>query len=92
MGRQEPVWCLKTLHGCLLQYLSQPGVPSGHTIEDRVLVQIRASTQAFGIIGLGKLIMRLPPEVLEDELPILKHSLTSVSWLLIINHATRRGL
>lgn len=42
------------------------------------MAQIRASTQAFGIIGLGKLLMRLPPEILEDELPLMKKTLTSV--------------
>lgn len=81
VGRQEPVWCLKTLHGCLLQYLAQTGAPEGRVIDPRVLAQIRGGTQAFGIIGLGKLIMRLPPEVLEDELPLLKKTLTSVSPL-----------
>jgi hypothetical protein len=68
-----------------MQYLAQPNAPRGRTIEDQVLVRIRAGTHAFGIVGLGKLIMRLPPEVLEDELPILKHSLTSVSLLLTLN-------
>lgn len=72
------MWCLKTLHSCLLQYTATSAPPPGCEIEDRVLAQIRASTHAFGIIGLGKLLMRLPPEILEDELPLMKKTLTSV--------------
>lgn len=72
------MWCLKTLHGCLLQYLAQPAAVPGREVDDRVMAQIRASTHAFGIIGLGKLLMRLPPEILEEELPLMKKTLTSV--------------
>jgi CLIP-associating protein 1/2 len=34
--------------------------------------EVKASTYAFGLSGLGKFIMRLPAEILEDELPRMK--------------------
>ncbi|KAF9519176.1 hypothetical protein BS47DRAFT_1388314 [Hydnum rufescens UP504] len=76
ISRQEPVYGLKTLHACLSEFLSQP-VPN--CVEGRPdTSHVRTSSHAFGIIGLGKLIMRLPAEILEDELPLLKTTLTSV--------------
>jgi hypothetical protein len=77
ISRQEPVWCLKTLHGCLLNYLAEH-VPQEHFTDPRALAHVRAGSHAFGIIGLGKLIMRLPPEIVEEELPLLKRTLTTV--------------
>jgi CLIP-associating protein 1/2 len=48
-------------------------------------VELANGTYAFGLIALGKFILRLPKEVLEDELPRLRTTLTSVSgaadWL-----------
>ncbi|KAF8312831.1 ARM repeat-containing protein [Clavulina sp. PMI_390] len=79
VSRQDPIWCLKTLHGCILQFLASSSAPSGReNTDEKVLAQIRAGTHAFGLIGLGKLIMRLPPEIVEDELPLMKQTLTSV--------------
>jgi CLIP-associating protein 1/2 len=40
--------------------------------------EVKAATYAFGLIALGKFILLLPAEVLEDELPRLKGTLTSV--------------
>jgi CLIP-associating protein 1/2 len=39
---------------------------------------VKASTYAFGLSALGKFILRLPSEVLEDELPRMRNTLTSV--------------
>ena len=41
--------------------------------------EIKDGTYAFGLIALGKFMLRLPAEVLEDELPRLRATLTSVS-------------
>lgn len=40
---------------------------------------IKEGTYAYGLIALGKFMLRLPAEVLEDELPRLRATLTSVS-------------
>jgi len=37
----------------------------------------KASSYAFGLIALAKFALRLPAEVLEEELPRLKHTLVS---------------
>lgn len=44
-------------------------------------LDIKNGTYAFGLIALGKFILRLPAEVLEDELPRLRATLISVSRL-----------
>ena len=41
--------------------------------------EIKDGTYAFGLIALGKFMLRLPAEVLEDELPRLKATLIAVS-------------
>jgi CLIP-associating protein 1/2 len=40
---------------------------------------VKAATYAFGLSGLGKFILRLPSEILEEELPRMKTTLISVS-------------
>lgn len=44
----------------------------------------KSASYAFGLIALGKFILRLPAEILEDELPRLKQTLTSVSQIFIL--------
>lgn len=39
----------------------------------------RALSHAFGLLALGKFILRLPTEILEDELPRLQLTLSQVS-------------
>jgi CLIP-associating protein 1/2 len=68
-SRIEPVYGLTTLHANLRAFLAE-AAPDGN---------IKSATFAFGLIALGKFILRLPPEILEDELPRLKNTLISVS-------------
>ncbi|KDQ10011.1 hypothetical protein BOTBODRAFT_36634 [Botryobasidium botryosum FD-172 SS1] len=71
ISRLDPVYGLQTMHGSLRTFLAQPipSLPLASTAQ--------IGSHAFGIIGIGKFIMRLPPQVLEDELPRLKETLTS---------------
>ena len=39
---------------------------------------VKSATVAFGLIALGKFILRLPAEIAEEELPRLKATLISV--------------
>ncbi len=72
-SRIEPVYGLTTLHATLRAFRDIPPSPSATT-------EIRDSTYAFGLIALGKFFLRLPPEVLEEELPRLRSTLISVSY------------
>jgi CLIP-associating protein 1/2 len=40
--------------------------------------EVKAASYAFGLIALGKFILRLPAEIAEEELPRLKKTLISV--------------
>lgn len=70
-SRTEPVYGLTTIHGSLRAFQAEP--PQAATSADT-----KASTVAFGLIALGQFILRLPAEILEDELPRLKGTLISV--------------
>ncbi|KZT58787.1 ARM repeat-containing protein [Calocera cornea HHB12733] len=61
----DPVFGVTQLNACLRAFVQQP-VPAFAT------ETARSATYAFGLVGLGKFIMRLPAEILEDELPRLK--------------------
>ncbi|EJT97660.1 hypothetical protein DACRYDRAFT_119320 [Dacryopinax primogenitus] len=61
----DPVFGVTQLNACLRTFIQQP-VPSIG------MEAVRSATYAFGLVGLGKFIMRLPSEILEDELPRLK--------------------
>lgn len=63
--RIEPVYGLTTMHGSLRAFLAEPS--SDASAKD--------ASHAFGLIALGKFVMRLPAEVLEEELPRLKSTL-----------------
>ncbi|KAH7887935.1 clasp N terminal-domain-containing protein [Phlebopus sp. FC_14] len=65
--RVEPVYGLTTMHSSLRAFISEPAL-------DPI---VKAGSHAFGLIALGKFILRLPAEVLEEELPRLKHTFIS---------------
>jgi CLIP-associating protein 1/2 len=69
--RIEPVYGLTTMHASLREFQSTP-------LPDESTPEVKAATYAFGLSALGKFILRLPSEVLEDELPRLRQTLTSV--------------
>ena len=70
--RIEPVYGLTTMHANLRAFLAEPTPDSSNA-------DIKAATYAFGLIALGKFILRLPAEILEEELPRLKTTLISAS-------------
>ncbi len=61
-----------TMHAILLAFQTEAPPASSST-------EVKASIYAYGLIALGKFILRLPAEILEEELPRLKATLTSVS-------------
>ncbi|KAL4241509.1 CLASP family protein [Abortiporus biennis] len=69
-SRIEPVYGLTTMHACLRSFRDAPIPPSSS-------VDVRDGTFAFGLTTLGKFMLRLPAEVLEDELPRLRLTLSS---------------
>jgi CLIP-associating protein 1/2 len=73
----EPVYGLTTMHASLRAFQVDPH----HPLSDDI---VKAGSYAFGMIALGKFILRLPAEVLEEELPRLKGTLISVRVPLII--------
>lgn len=60
------------MHSSLRTFLAEPALDVG----------AKAGSQAFGLIALGKFILRLPTEVLEEELPRLKQTLITVSFII----------
>ncbi|KAA1466154.1 hypothetical protein DENSPDRAFT_862277 [Dentipellis sp. KUC8613] len=68
--RVEAVYGLMTMHAILLAFQTEPP-PAFSSAE------VKASIYAYGLIALGKFILRLPAEILEEELPRLKATLTS---------------
>lgn len=62
----DPIYGLTTFHGCLRSFQAE------QTTEDP---EVKAATTAFGLIALGKFILRLPAEIAEEELPRLKGTL-----------------
>lgn len=69
-SRIEPVYGLTTMHASLRAYRDLSMPPAAD-------VEITNGTYAFGLIALGKFILRLPKEVLEDEMPRLRVTLAS---------------
>lgn len=80
MVQIEPVYGLTTMHASLRAFQAD----LNHTLAN----DVKSASYAFGMIALGKFILRLPAEVLEEELPRLKGTLISVrvssSYLLNI--------
>lgn len=69
-SRIEAVYGLTTLHASLVSFRASPILPSCSE-------ETKSSSYAFGLIALAKFALRLPAEVLEEELPRLKHTLVS---------------
>lgn len=67
----DAVFGLTTIHGSLRAFLSEP-IPASADSE------VRETTLAFGLMALGKFILRLPAEIVEDELPRLKETIINV--------------
>lgn len=68
-SKSDPVYGLTTFHGCLKTFQLE---------QTTVEPEVKATTTAFGLIALGKFILRLPAEIAEEELPRLKGTLISV--------------
>ncbi|KAG6880057.1 hypothetical protein C0992_006869 [Termitomyces sp. T32_za158] len=66
----EPVYGITTMHASLRTFLAEPR-PT--TSDD----DVKSASYAFGLIALGKFILRLPAEIAEEELPRLKGTLIS---------------
>lgn len=69
-SRVEAVFGLTTLHAALVSF-------RGSLIPPSCSEETKASSYAFGLIALAKFELRLPAEVLEEELPRLKHTLVA---------------
>lgn len=67
-SKSDPVYGLTTFHGCLKTFQLE---------QTTVEPEVKATTTAFGLIALGKFILRLPAEIAEEELPRLKGTLIS---------------
>ncbi|GLB33596.1 putative CLASP N terminal [Lyophyllum shimeji] len=66
----EPVYGLTTMHASLRAFRAEPH--PAFCDED-----VKSTAYAFGLIALGKFILRLPAEIAEEELPRLKGTLIS---------------
>ncbi|KAL0572246.1 suppressor of tub2 mutation [Marasmius crinis-equi] len=64
----EPVYGLTTMHASLKVFHSEP---------PRESAEVKNATYAFGLIAIGKFILRLPAEIAEEELPRIKGTLIS---------------
>ncbi|KAF7355127.1 hypothetical protein MSAN_01428300 [Mycena sanguinolenta] len=68
--RIEPVYGLTTMHASLRAFSIETYPPTASE-------EVKAASYAFGLIALGKFILRLPAEIAEEELPRLKKTLIS---------------
>ncbi|KAJ6516109.1 clasp N terminal-domain-containing protein [Mycena sanguinolenta] len=68
--RIEPVYGLTTMHASLRAFSMETHPPTASE-------EVKAASYAFGLIALGKFILRLPAEIAEEELPRLKKTLIS---------------
>ncbi|KAJ3513329.1 hypothetical protein NLJ89_g3009 [Agrocybe chaxingu] len=69
-AKLDPVYGMTTMHASLKVFHSEaPPSPDEE--------EIKAATYAFGLMALGKFILRLPAEIAEEELPRLKGTLIS---------------
>ncbi|CAA7260161.1 unnamed protein product [Cyclocybe aegerita] len=67
-AKLDPVYGLTTMHASLKVFHSEaPPSPDEE--------EMKAATYAFGLMALGKFILRLPAEIAEEELPRLKGTL-----------------
>ena len=80
-SKADPVYGLTTMHASLRLFYSE----APPTSEDE---EIKAATYAFGLMALGKFILRLPAEIAEEEIPRLKGTLITVRPFFIhIRHS-----
>ncbi|KAJ7117389.1 clasp N terminal-domain-containing protein [Mycena crocata] len=66
--RIEPVYGLTTMHASLRSFSAEAHPPTASE-------EAKAASYAFGLIALGKFILRLPAEIAEEELPRLRGTL-----------------
>ncbi|TRM68360.1 clasp N terminal-domain-containing protein [Schizophyllum amplum] len=67
-ARVGPVYGITTLHASLRVFHDEKPPPTADE-------EIKAQTYAFGLMALGKFILRVPSEIAEEELPRLKSTL-----------------
>lgn len=73
----DPVYGLTTIHASLrVFHLAAPPSPDEE--------EVKAATYAFGLMALGKFVVRLPAEIAEEELPRLKATLITVYLIHLI--------
>ncbi|CAE6428959.1 unnamed protein product [Rhizoctonia solani] len=66
----EPVFGLATANGCLHSFLGEdPPTPE--------LEPVKVNSWAYGLVGIAKIMMRLPPDILEEEIPRVRGTLTT---------------
>ncbi len=76
-SKLEPVYGLTTIHASLKGFhMAEPSSTAD--------AEVKAATYAFGLIALGKFILRLPAEVAEEELPRMKITFITVGFFLLI--------
>ena len=71
-ARMGPVYGITTLHASLKVFHAEKPSPTADEV-------VKAQSYAFGLMALGKLILRVPAEIVEEELPRLKSTLIEVS-------------
>ncbi|KAK0468105.1 clasp N terminal-domain-containing protein [Desarmillaria tabescens] len=64
----EPVYGLTTMHASLRTFRTEPHPEFSDE-------EVQTATYAFGLIALGKFILRLPAEIAEEEIPRLRTTL-----------------
>lgn len=67
--RIDPVYGLKTMTTSLKRFLIEPISPQGSP-------EARSFAYAFGLLAIGKFLLRLPADILEEELPRMRTTLT----------------
>lgn len=75
----EPVYGLTTMHAALLAFQAEPAPASA-----AAPAETKSATYAYGLIALGKFILKLPAEILEEELPRMKTTLITVRVLFVL--------
>ena len=76
--RNVSLYGLSTMNACLKTFLSQP-VPL-HASQDT-----KTRIYAFGLITMAKFIIKLPADILEEELPKMKQTLVEVITLVLLS-------
>jgi len=76
--RNISLYALSTMNACLKAFLSQP-VPL-HPSQDT-----KTRTYTFGLITMAKFIIKLPADIVEEELPKMKQTLVEVITLVLLS-------